>query len=65
MIFIFIILTGRLLSPTADLPASALGRVRVEGVGLFPRVQRDGLQDRLRDALHRGELQLQDGAHAG
>lgn len=58
--------TPSLRSLAADLPASAVGRVRVQGpgVGLLRGVQRDGLQDRLRDALHRGELQLQDGAHA-
>lgn len=52
--------------PTADIPASTMGGLQghADGLRLLQQLQHHGLQDRLRDEIPGGELQLQDGPYA-
>lgn len=63
-------LSGSALVPpsfSADIPASTLGRLQghANGFRLLQQLQHHSLQDRLRNPIPGGELQLQNGPHAG
>lgn len=50
----------------AHVPAATVGGLQghADGLGLLQQLQYYGLQDRLRDEVPGGELQLQNGPHA-